>query len=529
MAGSDSDDLEDMLLEAGGAGKPSNKRSRDEDVSDASQQDGDSQLSEEVSQEYQAPARKAKASGKKRKTATGSDAADKDDTFDEDAFVFDGYGKDLIRGSADQAELDKLTEFERENELFQRAEARDREIERRRHAKLLQQSRAQQATAHPQTAADKADQMRSSTRQKKPDTGKKDAMAELRARRAQAQERKTTQEVAKKRGRKGGGQDSDEAYTDDEAISESDSDDDRLPAVSAQEASADDLSSGPSPLRDSSEERDVRRDSDRHDKGKALTPDVDKDDEDVPANDAELESLQVKRHTLERWVNEPFFLTTVTGCLVKVAYSGKYHLAEIVDVQEREPGKHRDMGVNVTYPYQFGSGTTRKVLLIRRGNSDRVCPMYVVSNKTLDAQDLCSLTAYNEDQRMPQITRSHTNRKKEELMKAHNYTYTAADVKQMLAEKKARGSSRVNIAAEKARLTRERDHAQEVGDINEIERTEAELSHLEHRQANSERHANKQAFGMSNVNQRNKHTNFMNAYKNVSSAPDNQKVALQQL
>ena len=55
-------------------------------------------------------------------------------------------------------------------------------------------------------------------------------------------------------------------------------------------------------------------------------------------------------------------------------------------------------------------------------------------------------------------------------------------------------------------------------------RTEAELSQLEHRQANSERHANKQGFGMSNVNQRNKHTNFMNAYKNVSSAPDNQKV-----
>lgn len=150
MAGSDSDDLEDMLLEAGGAGRPSNKRSRDEDVSDASQQDGDSQLSEEVSQEYQAPAKKAKALGKKRKTATGSDAADKEETFDEDAFVFDGYGKDLIRGSADQAELDKLTEFERENELFQRAEARDREIERRRHAKLLQQSRAQQATAQPQ-------------------------------------------------------------------------------------------------------------------------------------------------------------------------------------------------------------------------------------------------------------------------------------------------------------------------------------------------------------------------------------------
>ncbi len=55
-------------------------------------------------------------------------------------------------------------------------------------------------------------------------------------------------------------------------------------------------------------------------------------------------------------------------------------------------------------------------------------------------------------------------------------------------------------------------------------RTEAELSHLENRQANAERHANKRGFGMSNVNEKNKRINFMNAYKNVSSAPDNQKV-----
>ena len=40
----------------------------------------------------------------------------------------------------------------------------------------------------------------------------------------------------------------------------------------------------------------------------------------------------------------------------------------------------------------------------------------------------------------------------------------------MLADKKARGTTRMNIVAEKARLVRERDHAQEVGDVNEIER-----------------------------------------------------------
>lgn len=51
-----------------------------------------------------------------------------------------------------------------------------------------------------------------------------------------------------------------------------------------------------------------------------------------------------------------------------------------------------------------------------------------------------------------------------------SYTYTAEDVKQMLAEKKARGTARMNIATEKAKLVRIRDHAQEVGDEDEVER-----------------------------------------------------------
>ena len=40
----------------------------------------------------------------------------------------------------------------------------------------------------------------------------------------------------------------------------------------------------------------------------------------------------------------------------------------------------------------------------------------------------------------------------------------------MVADKKARGATRINIAAEKARLIRERDHAQEVGNVDDMER-----------------------------------------------------------
>lgn len=62
---------------------------------------------------------------------------------------------------------------------------------------------------------------------------------------------------------------------------------------------------------------------------------------DVQASNAELLALQIKRHKLEKWVKEPFFDKTIIGCLVKVSYSGKYHVAEIVEVTEREAGRHR--------------------------------------------------------------------------------------------------------------------------------------------------------------------------------------------
>lgn len=72
----------------------------------------------------------------------------------------------------------------------------------------------------------------------------------------------------------------------------------------------------------------------------------------MQASNAELLPLQLKRYKLEKWVREPFFDKTVIGCLVKVAYNGKYHVAEVVDVQEREPGRTRYAVHHSTTPCQ---------------------------------------------------------------------------------------------------------------------------------------------------------------------------------
>lgn len=63
--------------------------------------------------------------------------------------------------------------------------------------------------------------------------------------------------------------------------------------------------------------------------------------DEVDANISEVQKIQIKRYKLEKWAYEPFFEKTVVGCIVRVAYSGKYHVAEVLEVQERETGRHR--------------------------------------------------------------------------------------------------------------------------------------------------------------------------------------------
>ena len=60
--------------------------------------------------------------------------------------------------------------------------------------------------------------------------------------------------------------------------------------------------------------------------------------------------MQVKRYMLEKWINEPFFEATLTGCMVRISIgrgSGAGYLAaEITGVEERPPGKYRQVAVS---------------------------------------------------------------------------------------------------------------------------------------------------------------------------------------
>ena len=132
--------------------------------------------------------------------------------------VDDGYGSDLMGDEEDRVRLASMNELEREMELADRSERRDKELERRRTARMLKQQQRSTAKAsafkigtayvNPTmgnaststyvSATVQASAMRSSTRQRGTDAAKKSAMAELVAAK-NARARKTSIEESKRK------------------------------------------------------------------------------------------------------------------------------------------------------------------------------------------------------------------------------------------------------------------------------------------------------------------------------------------
>lgn len=69
---------------------------------------------------------------------------------------------------------------------------------------------------------------------------------------------------------------------------------------------------------------------------------------DEPAEFEQVKAVTVRRYLLEKWVGEPFFESTLTGCMVRISIGLKrdtrepeYILCRIVEFIDRDPGPYR--------------------------------------------------------------------------------------------------------------------------------------------------------------------------------------------
>ena len=360
--------------------------------------------------------------------SSDSASGEEDEESSSNSEFDDGFGDDLMGNEQDRDYLEKLSEKERETELFKRAERRDQlkrrwEIERKlKHSRKVENAKnkafKKPASKKPKTPAAKkiiekpqkvsayssssavaeepapslfsmpteeepSDKMgdynreevwdpkeRSKERKKnvemnKTDDKRSNAMAMLKARREGKQKREVERSEAMKQ-------------TEDEK--------EELEGVAEKSSSvklkARDIYSDDS---DSDSEEKTSQDGRRSSSSRSSTSSDSEDGESQAtvykkpvfiSTLEELNKLRISRHKLEKFINLPIFEKTVVGCFVRINIGNNsqvqklvYRVAEITAV------------VETPKIYAFGTCRTNKGLRLKHGTQERVFRLEFVSNQ----------------------------------------------------------------------------------------------------------------------------------------------------
>lgn len=178
-----------------------------------------------------------------------------------------------------------------------------------------------------------------------------------------------------------------------------------------------------------------------------------------PAPLVDIESLRLKRQTLEKWLLEPFFTRVVRGCVVRIGLQCDgltlYRCAEVTGVKEFEE-----------HPYLLGQRRTCKRLQLEFGESRMWYPMSSVSNQPFEELELRSWQQLLEVVGRPMISANQLRGKTEELYQASHHQYSEADVTRRIEEerKAAAQAGKPTALTTRQKMAQQHSAAQAGGD-----------------------------------------------------------------
>eukprot|EP00262_Sarcandra_glabra_P006861 TRINITY_DN19420_c0_g1_i1.p1 TRINITY_DN19420_c0_g1~~TRINITY_DN19420_c0_g1_i1.p1 ORF type:complete len:651 (-),score=169.25 TRINITY_DN19420_c0_g1_i1:220-2172(-) len=390
-------------------------------------------------------------------------------------------GSDLYKDDEDRETLARMSELDREMILSERAAKRD-------DYRLKKKVRAKQSDKKPsrptrrEVTPPPLPRGRSSVKSDR-SAAKDDALNELRAKRKKQQDPEGHRNMRDSVGGGGG----------------------RVSSPIRRKA--------PSPSIDSSGS-ESRSGSDSGDEGSIGGGELAESDEDGPSSRTETPSFEdikeitIRRSKLGKWFMEPFFEELIVGCFVRVGIgmsrSGQsiYRLCMVRNVDATDPDRQ----------YKLENRTTHKYLNCIWGNESSAArwQMARVSDAALLEKEFDEWVREvgRSNGRMP--SRREVAEKKEAIEKINSFVYSAATVKQMLQEKKSASLRPSNMAAEKDRLRKEIEVAENRRDEAEVARIRVRLQELEamSRQPKSK---DAKAVRLAEMNKRNRAENFKNA------------------
>jgi len=495
VSATDSDSDKNRKSDKSGSGNDSPRRKVRTKKSSPKHNESDSESEEE--KETKRKPKKIPKKGKKKKDESEEGEISSNDSAKEE--FDDGLDEDLIGDSEDRARLEKMTEREREEELFKRAETREAEKKRFEIQKKLKKEHKLKAKEKPEASepgeADEEDgeveeevnefagventKNRSQTRKEKMEEKKFDqkssALSELKAKR-QEKERKDAErhkkEVAKEEKKK-----------------------QRSSSSSSSAGSGSERSRRSSSSSRSSSDGDS--DTERFKKSPSKVQKYIESQED-------LEPTRLSRFKMEKFVHLPFFKKLVMNCFVRIGigqYQGRsvYRAAEIVDVVET--GK----------VYLVGKMRTNIGLKLKFGKEERVFRLEFISNQRISPQEFTKWKEACTEANISLPTIESVKSKANEIRKASTYSFSSEDVDKMVKQKEKFQRHPVNYAMHKARLIKDKDIAMANGDEVRGKELETELNDLEERAEVLDKKRTSTISSVALINNRNRQANVAKA------------------
>ncbi|KAF5398874.1 RNA polymerase-associated protein RTF1 [Paragonimus heterotremus] len=212
----------------------------------------------------------------------------------------------------------------------------------------------------------------------------------------------------------------------------------------------------------------------------------------------QLSRIRLSRFKIEKWVHMPFFDDLIKGCFVRINIGLNqgvpvYRCAEVVDVLETPK------------IYDLGDTRTNKGVVVRVGKDQSTFRLAFVSNSEFLPSEFESWMRRITDANMKPPTLTFVNRKAAEIQDAINHPIKDERlVEQIIQSKKRFQRAPTNFALRKAELIKQREQAEAEGDTELLQRIDMELEEVESQAERIDRRRTLGFKSITSINQRNR-------------------------
>jgi len=479
--------------------------------------------------EKQRDSRRRKKSGSSGRSNAGSseDGEESWEKFD------DGFDEDLIGDDEDRQRLEEMTEREREEELFKRAEKREemkKRFEITKKLKLQQKNKKdkddenieENSGSDEKTYNQLENNIGPASRKKNYEEKydkKFSALNELKAKREEKERKereRKLKESSKSNKNKSKNLSESESGSDLEKLGKknssskkkilkasdiySSSSDEDGKGEDRRKSSSSSSSSSSSVSSISSGESDTERQKSKKVVKKARSIETVE----------ELERIRLSRYKLEKFVHLPIFKRTVVGCFVRIGIGKNnvenkpvYRVAEITEVCE------------TAKTYSVGKSRTNVGFRLRISKDERVFRAEFVSNQKYTESEFFWWKNKCEDDHVELPNVQCIDNKANDIEKALNYRFSSMDVDKILASKEKFVKHPVNYAVYKTKLLKDKIQAQDMGQDEEVEKVTKQLEQLEERAEELDKKRTASISTISLINDRNRKANVVKAEKAI--------------